>query len=185
MGGELPTPPDRAKARNRETVRCLTPGRPLVVFAPLRSPVASTVSRPRSAEHRRSIRGQRRICQAYPSKTARRTERNKHVRSTVRGSMKVREAIAAAEQSGAATALADAIEDRRGRPGVFHKNAGSRYVSRLSSQVAALKRPEGRSSERKLEPPPRPTGNRGGGSCRSVAPAPVFGKRRARRMRPT
>jgi small subunit ribosomal protein S20 len=55
---------------------------------------------------------------------------------------KVREAIAAAEQSGAATALADAIQkiDAAVSKGVFHKNAGSRYVSRLSSQVAALKK---------------------------------------------
>jgi small subunit ribosomal protein S20 len=75
--------------------------------------------------------------------TERRTARNKHVRSTVRGSMKrVREALAKGEATAAATALADAIQkiDSAVSKGVYHKNAGSRYVSRLSSQVAALKK---------------------------------------------
>lgn len=75
--------------------------------------------------------------------TERRTARNKHVRSTVRGSMKrVREALAKGEATAAATALADAIQkiDAAVSKGVYHKNAGSRYVSRLSSQVAALKK---------------------------------------------
>ncbi|MBN8614081.1 MAG: 30S ribosomal protein S20 [Deltaproteobacteria bacterium] len=75
--------------------------------------------------------------------TERRTARNKHVRSTVRGTIKkVREAIEAGTHAAAATSLADAIQkiDAAVSKGVFHKNAGSRYVSRLSSQVAALKK---------------------------------------------
>lgn len=75
--------------------------------------------------------------------TERRTARNKHVRSTVRGTMKkVRDAIAKGEAGPAATALAEAIQriDTAVSKGVYHKNAGSRYVSRLSSQVAALKK---------------------------------------------
>lgn len=75
--------------------------------------------------------------------TERRTARNKHVRSTVRGTIKkVREAIEAGEHGTAATALQAAIQKIDGAvtKGVFHKNAGSRYVSRLSSQVAALKK---------------------------------------------
>ncbi len=75
--------------------------------------------------------------------TERRTARNKHVRSTVRGTIKkVREAIAKGEATSAASALAEAIPhiDAAVSKGVYHKNAGSRYVSRLSSQVAALKK---------------------------------------------
>lgn len=75
--------------------------------------------------------------------TERRTARNKHVRSTVRGTIKkVREAIEAGEHKSAATSLADAIQkiDAAVSKGVFHKNAGSRYVSRLSAQVHALKK---------------------------------------------
>ncbi len=75
--------------------------------------------------------------------TERRTARNKHVRSTVRGTIKrVREALEKGEATTAATALADAIKkiDAAVSKGVYHKNAGSRYVSRLSSQVAALKK---------------------------------------------
>ncbi len=75
--------------------------------------------------------------------TERRTARNKHVRSTVRGTIKkLREAIEAADHTVAAASLAAAIQKIDGAvtKGVFHKNAGSRYVSRLSSQVAALKK---------------------------------------------
>lgn len=75
--------------------------------------------------------------------TERRTARNKHVRSTVRGSVKkVREALAAGEQASATTTLADAIRkiSVAVSKGVVPKNAGSRYISRLSSQVAALKK---------------------------------------------
>jgi small subunit ribosomal protein S20 len=75
--------------------------------------------------------------------TERRTARNKHVRSTVRGSVKkVREAIAAADKATSGPALADAIKkiDAAVSKGVIHKNAGARYVSRLSAQVHAVKK---------------------------------------------
>lgn len=75
--------------------------------------------------------------------TERRTARNKHVRSTVRGTIKkVRDAIEAGEHKAAATSLADAIQkiDAAVSKGVFHRNAGSRTVSRLASQVHALKK---------------------------------------------
>lgn len=75
--------------------------------------------------------------------TERRTARNKHVRSTVRGTMKrVREALEKGDATTSTTALADAIKriDMAVSKGVYHKNAGARYVSRLSAQVAALKK---------------------------------------------
>lgn len=75
--------------------------------------------------------------------TERRTARNKHVRSTVRTFVKrVREAIEKGEATSAASALTEAVRriDSAVSKGVFHKNAGSRTVSRLSSQVAALKK---------------------------------------------
>lgn len=73
--------------------------------------------------------------------TERRTARNKHVRSTVRGVMKkVREAVAKGDPKAANEVLVAAIRriDSAVSKGVYHKNAGSRYVARLSAQVAAL-----------------------------------------------
>jgi small subunit ribosomal protein S20 len=75
--------------------------------------------------------------------TERRTARNKHVRTTVRSTVKkVRTAITAGDQAAATKVLADAIKtiDQAVTKGVYHKKTGSRYVSRLSSQVAALKK---------------------------------------------
>lgn len=73
--------------------------------------------------------------------TEKRTARNKHVRTTVRSLVKkVRTALTAGDKAAAKTALTDAIQriDQAVVKGVFHKNAGSRYVSRLAAQVAAL-----------------------------------------------
>lgn len=73
--------------------------------------------------------------------TEKRTARNKHVRTTVRSfTKKVREAIAKGDKKSATTALADAIKriDQAVSKGVYHKNAGSRSVARLSAQVAAV-----------------------------------------------
>lgn len=73
--------------------------------------------------------------------TLKRTERNRHVRSTVRGSVKkVREAITSGDKSNAQTALATAVRriDMAVSKGVYHRKTGSRYISRLSAQVAAL-----------------------------------------------
>ena len=70
-----------------------------------------------------------------------RTERNKHVRSTVRSFVKTaRLAIDSGDKAAAATALADAIRriDMAVSKGVYHRKTGSRYISRLSAQVAAL-----------------------------------------------
>lgn len=73
--------------------------------------------------------------------TLKRTERNRHVRSTVRGSVKkVREAITAGDKTNAQAALATAVRriDMAVSKGVYHRKTGSRYISRLSAQVAAL-----------------------------------------------
>ncbi len=74
--------------------------------------------------------------------TKKRTARNKHVRSTVRGFVKaVREAISEGDAAGAKAALPAALRriDMAVSKGVFHRKTGSRYISRLASQVAALK----------------------------------------------
>ncbi|MCA9616249.1 MAG: 30S ribosomal protein S20 [Sandaracinus sp.] len=73
--------------------------------------------------------------------TIKRTERNRHVRSTVRGSVKkVREAISTGDKTTALAALATAARriDMAVSKGVYHRKTGSRYISRLSTQVAAL-----------------------------------------------
>ena len=70
-----------------------------------------------------------------------RTARNKNVRTGVRTTMKrVREAIEGKDKKAATTALADAVKriDSAVSKGVYPKRTGSRYVSRLSAQVAAL-----------------------------------------------
>ncbi len=73
--------------------------------------------------------------------TIKRTERNRHVRSTVRGSVKkVREAISTGDKAAAQSALAAAVRriDMAVSKGVYHRKTGSRYISRLSTQVASL-----------------------------------------------
>ncbi len=73
--------------------------------------------------------------------TVKRTARNKHIRTTVRSFVKrVREAIDAEDKSAAQTALQVAISQIDGavHKGVFHRKTGSRYISRLAGQVAAL-----------------------------------------------
>jgi small subunit ribosomal protein S20 len=70
------------------------------------------------------------------------TERNKHIRTTTRTHVKrVRAAIVAGDKSAAAEALKACIKrvDQAVSKGVWHSNAGSRYVSRLSAQVHAMK----------------------------------------------
>ncbi len=83
----------------------------------------------------------------YPSakkrirQTERRTERNKHIRSTVRTFIKrVRKAIedGNAEEARSALKVAESQIDRAVSKGVYHAKAGARYVSRLASQVARL-----------------------------------------------
>ncbi len=73
--------------------------------------------------------------------TAKRTVRNKAVRTTVRTLVKrVRTAIAEGDKTQASKALAVAVRriDMAVSKGVYHRKTGSRYISRLSSQVAAL-----------------------------------------------
>jgi len=69
------------------------------------------------------------------------TARNKHLRSTTRTFVKrVRIAIAAGDKNDAQVALQACIKrlDQAVAKGLWHRNAGSRYVSRLSAQVAAM-----------------------------------------------
>lgn len=73
--------------------------------------------------------------------TIKRTARNKHVRSTVRTHVKrVRQAIAAGDGANAQQLLTVAVSsiDRAVTKGVYHRKTGSRYISRLSAQVARL-----------------------------------------------
>ena len=73
--------------------------------------------------------------------TAKRTAANKHVRSTVRGLVRaVRVAIDAGDKSAASEALGRATRriDMAVSSGLYHRKTGSRYISRLSTQVAAL-----------------------------------------------
>ena len=73
--------------------------------------------------------------------TAKRTLRNRHVRTTVRSAVKsVRLAIESGDAAAAAAALKPAISriEMAVSKGVYHRKTGSRYVSRLSAQVAAL-----------------------------------------------
>ncbi|HEY8429441.1 MAG TPA: 30S ribosomal protein S20 [Sandaracinaceae bacterium] len=73
--------------------------------------------------------------------TIKRTARNRHIRSTVRTFIKrVRAAIQAGDKAAAQEALVAAVKKIDGAvsKGVYHRKTGSRYISRLSSQVAAL-----------------------------------------------
>jgi small subunit ribosomal protein S20 len=73
--------------------------------------------------------------------TEKRTERNKHVRSTLRTFIKrVREAVAAKDVTLAKEALAVAIPviDSAATKGVIHSSNASRNVSRLNKLVNTL-----------------------------------------------
>ena len=70
------------------------------------------------------------------------TERNKHFRTTTRTHMKrVRAAITAGDKTTAQQALQECIKrvDQAVSKGLWHPKAGSRYVSRLSAAVHAMK----------------------------------------------
>jgi small subunit ribosomal protein S20 len=70
------------------------------------------------------------------------TERNKHFRTMTRTYMKrVRAAITSGDKSQAEEALKECVRrvDKAVSKGLWHRNAGSRYISRLSAQVHALK----------------------------------------------
>lgn len=73
--------------------------------------------------------------------TAKRTARLRRVRTTTRTFMKrVRAAIQAGDKKIAETTLKSVVSqiDRAVAKGVFHRRTGSRYISRLSEQVAKL-----------------------------------------------
>jgi small subunit ribosomal protein S20 len=73
--------------------------------------------------------------------TERRTARNRHVRTTVRTSIKrARQALAGGDAKAAETAVREAESQIRQAvsKGVYHSKTGSRYVSRLSLAVNAL-----------------------------------------------
>ena len=73
--------------------------------------------------------------------TAKSTERLRRVRTTTRTFMKrLRAAIQGGDKKSAQESLKQAISqiDRAVAKGVFHRRTGSRYIARLSSQVAKL-----------------------------------------------
>lgn len=73
--------------------------------------------------------------------TLKRTERNKHLRTTTRTLVKrVRVAIEAGDKSAAQQALSLASRqiDKAVAKGLYHRRTGSRYISRLSAQVSGL-----------------------------------------------
>lgn len=73
--------------------------------------------------------------------TLKRTERNKHLRTTTRTLVKrVRVAIEAGDKSAAQEALSLASRqiDKAVAKGLYHRRTGSRYISRLSAQVSGL-----------------------------------------------
>lgn len=75
-----------------------------------------------------------------------RRQRNRAVTARVKTEVrKVREATARKDVSGAEAELRAAVKEltKAASKGVLHRNAASRRVSRLSKQVAALKRAAG------------------------------------------
>ena len=73
--------------------------------------------------------------------TEKRTARNRHVRTTVRSYVKrVRTALTQGDAGTANEALKIAVQaiDRAVGKGVYHRKTGSRYIGRLTAQVAKL-----------------------------------------------
>ena len=73
--------------------------------------------------------------------TIKRTARNRHIRTTVRSSVKrVRAAIQAGDAGAAKKALVEAVSQIDGAvsKGLYHRKTGSRYISRLTHQVNSL-----------------------------------------------
>jgi small subunit ribosomal protein S20 len=69
------------------------------------------------------------------------TARNKHVRTTTRSLIKrVRTAVAEGKKDEATSSLKLAVRqiDKAVGKGIWHRNAGARYISRLSAQVNEL-----------------------------------------------
>ncbi|MGB8221932.1 MAG: 30S ribosomal protein S20 [Polyangiales bacterium] len=73
--------------------------------------------------------------------TVKRTSRNRQLRTYVRTCVKrVRAAVEAGDSSAAKSALGEAIRriDGAVSKGIYHRNTGSRYISRLTQQVNAV-----------------------------------------------
>ncbi|MEM8609509.1 MAG: 30S ribosomal protein S20 [Myxococcota bacterium] len=73
--------------------------------------------------------------------TIKRTARNRHIRTTVRTSVKrVRAAVASGDAAAAKKALLVAVAniDSAVTKGIYHRKTGSRYISRLTHQVNGL-----------------------------------------------
>ena len=73
--------------------------------------------------------------------SAKRTARNRHVRTTLRSQVKrVRAAIEAGDKDTANSALGRAVSliDRAVAKGIYHRRTGSRYIARLTSRVHAI-----------------------------------------------
>ena len=73
--------------------------------------------------------------------TAKRTARNRHLRTTVRTLVKrVRDAITSGNKEEAQSVLKLAVckIDGAVSKGIYHRKTGSRYISRLTSQVSGL-----------------------------------------------
>jgi small subunit ribosomal protein S20 len=73
--------------------------------------------------------------------TLKRSLRNRHIRATVRSRVRaLRQAIQTGNADEARKALAVATRriDMAVSKGVFHRKTGSRYISRLTAQVAGL-----------------------------------------------
>ena len=73
--------------------------------------------------------------------TLKRTERNRHIRTTLRTFIKrTRAAIGGGDASSAKQSLLEAVSriDRAVTKGVLHRKTASRYIARLSRQVARM-----------------------------------------------
>lgn len=73
--------------------------------------------------------------------TIKRTERNKHLRTTVRTLVKrVRTAVAESDKDTAKEALKAAVAkiDSAVSKGIYHRRTGSRYIGRLNTQVDSI-----------------------------------------------
>jgi small subunit ribosomal protein S20 len=67
-------------------------------------------------------------------------ERNRQLRSRLRGALKsIRSAIDGRDETGVTSALRDTVSliDRMASKGIIHRNAASRYKSRLSARLKA------------------------------------------------
>lgn len=82
--------------------------------------------------------------------SVKRSERNRHIKATMRGYIRrLRESIENGDKAESAKMLHLCVKqiDRAVAKGVYHRRTGSRYISRLSSQIAALSKTETAATE--------------------------------------